>query len=100
MRVIPVAERDGMLRILSGAHAPFCDTHDPWQDEELVLGGRLQFEIGSLRVPRSHRLGVSIDPTTLERLHDTDLHCRIRNRDHLGQIRRYDPSFKGKQPRF
>lgn len=30
MRVIPVAGRDGMLLNLSGAHAPFFDTHDPW----------------------------------------------------------------------
>ena len=28
-----------------------CDTHYPWQDEEVVQGGRLKFENGSLRVP-------------------------------------------------
>jgi glucarate dehydratase len=77
-----------------------CDTHYPWQDEEIVKGGRLQFENGSLRVPRGPGLGVSIDPQALERLHDNWLHCGIRNRDDLGQMRKYDPTFTGKQPRY
>ena len=77
-----------------------CDTHYPWQDDEVVQGGRLKFENGSLRVPRTPGLGVTLDSTALARLHDNYLHCGIRNRDDLGQMRRYDPSFTGKQPRF
>jgi glucarate dehydratase len=77
-----------------------CDTHYPWQDEEIVQGGRLKFENGSLRVPRGPGLGVSIDREALARLHDNYLHCGIRNRDDLGQMRKYDPTFTGKQPRF
>jgi len=77
-----------------------CDTHYPWQDEEIVQGGRLQFEAGSLRVPRGPGLGVQIDREALARLHDNYLRCGIRNRDDLGQMRKYDPAFTGKQPRF
>lgn len=77
-----------------------CDTHYPWQDEEIVQGGRLQFDDGSLRVPRGAGLGVSIDPEALARLHDNWLHCGIRHRDDLGQMRKYDSSFTGKQPRY
>jgi len=77
-----------------------CDTHYPWQDEEIVQGGRLQFENGSLRVPRGPGLGVTIDRTALARLHDNWLHCGIRNRDDLGQMRKYDLTFTGKQPRY
>jgi glucarate dehydratase len=77
-----------------------CDTHYPWQDEEIVQGGRLQFEGGSLRVPRGAGLGVRIDPEALKRLHDNWLHCGIRHRDDLGQMRKYDSSFTGKQPRY
>ncbi len=77
-----------------------CDTHYPWQDDEVVQGGRLKFENGSLRVPRTPGLGVTIDPEALARLHNNYLHCGIRNRDDLGQMRKYDPSFTGKQPRF
>ena len=77
-----------------------CDTHYPWQDEEIVQGGRLKFEQGSLRVPRDAGLGVVIDREALARLHDNYLHCGIRARDDLGQMRKYDPTFTGKQPRF
>lgn len=77
-----------------------CDTHYPWQDEEIVQGGRLQFEGGSLRVPTGAGLGVRIDPEALKRLHDNWLHCGIRHRDDLGQMRKYDSSFTGKQPRY
>ena len=77
-----------------------CDTHYPWQDEEIVQGGRLKFKDGSLRVPRGPGLGVAIDRAALARLHDNYLHCGIRARDDLGQMRKYDPTFTGKQPRF
>jgi glucarate dehydratase len=77
-----------------------CDTHYPWQDEEIVQGGRLKFEDGSLRVPRGPGLGVTIDRTALARLHDNYLRCGIRNRDDLGQMRKYDPTFTGRQPRY
>lgn len=77
-----------------------CDTHYPWQDEEVVEGGRLRFEGGSLRVTTTPGLGVTLDRTALARLHDNYLHCGIRNRDDLAQMRKYDPAFTGAQPRF
>lgn len=77
-----------------------CDTHYPWQDDEVIEGGRLSFEEGSLRVPSTPGLGVSIDREALARLHDNYLRCGIRNRDDLGQMRKYDPAFTGRQPRF
>jgi glucarate dehydratase len=77
-----------------------CDTHYPWQDEEVVEGGRLRFEDGSLRVPTGPGLGVTLDRTALARLHDNYLHCGIRNRDDLVQMRKYDPAFTGAQPRY
>lgn len=77
-----------------------CDTHYPWQDDEVVQGGRLRFEDGSLRVTTTPGLGVVIDPEALARLHDNYLNTSIRNRDDLAQMRKYDPSFTGHQPRF
>jgi len=77
-----------------------CDTHYPWQDEEVVEGGRLCFEGGSLRVTTTPGLGVTLDRTALARLHDNYLHCGVRNRDDLAQMRKYDPAFTGAQPRF
>jgi glucarate dehydratase len=77
-----------------------CDTHYPWQDDEVVQGGRLKFEDGSLRVPSTPGLGVQIDREALARLRDNYLNTTIRNRDDLAQMRKYDPSFTGHQPRF
>jgi glucarate dehydratase len=77
-----------------------CDTHYPWQDDEVVQGGRLRFEQGGLRVPAAPGLGVRIDPSALARLHHNYLHCGIRHRVDLGLLRKYDPSFTGHLPRF
>jgi glucarate dehydratase len=77
-----------------------CDTHYPWQDDEVVTGGRLRFEAGALKVPTTPGLGVTIDPKALARLHDNYLRCGIRHRDDLAQMRKYDPAFTGQQPRF
>lgn len=77
-----------------------CDTHYPWQDDEVVQGGRLTFEDGSLSVTSSAGLGVQIDREALARLYDNYLSTGIRNRDDLGQMRKYDPGFTGHQPRF
>lgn len=77
-----------------------CDTHYPWQDDEVVQGGRLAFEDGSLRVTTTPGLGVQIDREALARLSDNYRNTTIRNRDDLGQMRKIDPSFTGHQPRF
>lgn len=77
-----------------------CDTHYPWQDDEVVQGGRLRFEDGSLRVTTTPGLGVRIDREALARLHDNYLNTPIRHRDDLGQMRKYDTSFTGIQPRY
>ncbi|MFP8833087.1 glucarate dehydratase family protein [Hydrogenophaga sp. XSHU_21] len=77
-----------------------CDTHYPWQDEEIVQGGRLRFEQGSLRVPTTPGLGVALDREALARLHDNYLRCGIRNRNDFAQMRKYDPAFTPEQPRF
>lgn len=77
-----------------------CDTHYPWQDDEVVTGGRLRFEAGALKVPTAPGLGVTIDREALARLHDNYEHCGIRNRNDLAQMRKIDPAFTGLQPRF
>jgi glucarate dehydratase len=77
-----------------------CDTHYPWQDEDIVVGGRIAFHEGAVRVPAKPGLGVEIDPQALAKLHEQYLACGIRNRDDLTQMRKYDPSFTGATPRF
>jgi len=77
-----------------------CDTHYPWQDEEVVKGGRIVFDNGAVRVPSSPGLGVELDRARLAELHDQYLACGVRNRDDLKQMRKYDAGFTGKNPRF
>jgi len=77
-----------------------CDTHYPWQEEEVITGGRVVFENGSVRVPTAPGLGVTLDRGKLAELHEQYQRCGVRNRDDLKQMRRYDPAFTGQNPRF
>ena len=77
-----------------------CDTHYPWQEEEVIQGGRVAFDKGSVMVPTRPGLGVELDRGQLAKLHDQYLSCGVRNRDDLAQMRKYDPAFSGKTPRF
>ena len=77
-----------------------CDTHYPWQEEEVIKGGRVAFEQGAVPVPTAPGLGVELDHGKLAELHAQYLSCGVRNRDDLKQMRRYDPAFSGKNPRF
>lgn len=77
-----------------------CDTHYPWQEEEVVKGGRIRFDKGSVAVPTTPGLGVELDYDVLATLHEQYKTCGVRNRDDLTQMRKYDPSFTGKTPRF
>lgn len=77
-----------------------CDTHYPWQEEEVIEGGRIRFEDGAVRVPDAPGLGVTLARTKLAELHAQYLACGVRQRDDLAQMRKYDPSFTGRTPRF
>jgi glucarate dehydratase len=77
-----------------------CDTHYPWQEEEVIVGGRVPIVDGAVAVPRKPGLGVELDRKALATLHAQYLECGIRTRNDLAQMRKYDPNFSGKQPRF
>ena len=77
-----------------------CDTHYPWQEEEVVKGGRIVFDNGAVRVPTAPGLGVELDRAKLAELHAQYLACGVRNRDDLRQMQKYDAGFTGKNPRF
>ena len=77
-----------------------ADTHYPWQDDEVIEGGKLRFTDGALAVPKGPGLGVRLDRTALAALHQNYLTCGIRKRDDASEMRKYDPSFTGTRPRF
>ncbi|MEU7085362.1 glucarate dehydratase family protein [Streptomyces achromogenes] len=79
-----------------------CDTHWPWKDpaEDVIVPGVLGFRAGAVAVPRSPGLGVELDRDALARLHEQYLRCGLRNRDDTGYMRRLDPSYEKKSPRW
>jgi glucarate dehydratase len=68
-----------------------CDTHYPWQDDELIAGGKLPIEGGCVRVTREPGLGIALDRDALARLHRQYLDCGLTDRDDEAEMRKMDP---------
>jgi len=75
-----------------------CDTHYPWQEDEVIQSGRITFHKGSVMMLAMPGLGAEIDPAHLKKLYRQYLDCGVRN--DLAQMRKYDPGFPGVFPRF
>jgi glucarate dehydratase len=71
-----------------------CDTHYPWQSEDVLVGGRLQFEDGSLAVPHGPGLGIELDRAALANLHATYLACGLIRRDDEVEMQKLQPGWK------
>jgi glucarate dehydratase len=72
-----------------------CDTHYPWQEDEVIMGGKLQFVGGEMAPPPGPGLGVTLDREALARLHDTYMRCGIRVRDDATEMRKHRPNWNG-----
>lgn len=78
-----------------------CDTHTPWQDgQDVIVPGALRFAGGSVPVPDGPGLGVELDRQALARMHEDYLTCGITGRDDTGYLRRFEPSFSARRPRW
>ncbi|GAA1225336.1 glucarate dehydratase family protein [Kitasatospora nipponensis] len=77
-----------------------CDTHSPWQREDVVQPGALVWSQGSLAVPAAPGLGVELDRGALARLHRQYLDCGVRRRDDHAAMLLADPSWTRQAPRF
>lgn len=77
-----------------------CDTHYPWQEDEVIEGGKLQIRGGQLAPPPGPGLGVKLDPAALARLHQNYLDCGIRHRDDASEMRKHQADFSSQRPRF
>lgn len=79
-----------------------CDTHWPWkrEDEDVVVPGALAFRNGSVAVPATPGLGVELDTDALERLHRQYLDSGITERDDTGYMRRIQPGYELRSPRW
>jgi glucarate dehydratase len=80
-----------------------CDTHYPWQTEkdEVVLGGRIRFENGAVRIPERPGLGVELDYDQVARGRERYEKNPFRKRDDEAEMRKHvDPNWKRVLPRW
>ena len=77
-----------------------CDTHYPWQVDEVVEGGRFTFTNGTLAVPEGPGLGVTLDREALRRLHQNYLDCGITVRDDVTEMKKHWPDWEFARPKF
>ncbi|MGH0054377.1 MAG: enolase C-terminal domain-like protein, partial [Sphaerochaetaceae bacterium] len=70
------------------------DTHYPWQYDEVIKGGRIQFEDGSLGVSNEPGLGIELDYEQLQKLHQNYLECGITDRDDEIEMQKVNPDWK------
>jgi glucarate dehydratase len=64
-----------------------CDTHYPWQDDEVIEGGKIAIEGGCVTLTDAPGLGVELDREALAALHE----------QYLGKFR---PDWTRQKPRF
>lgn len=80
-----------------------CDTHYPWSQakDEVVVGGRIAFENGSVRIPNKPGLGVDLDLDQVARGRERYAKCPYRKRDDEAEMRKHvDPNWRRTLPRW
>ena len=76
------------------------DTHYPWQSEDVIVGGRFQFEEGALKIPNAPGLGVELDREALQRLHERYLACGLTHRDDEIEMQKIEPGWSFEATRW
>jgi glucarate dehydratase len=76
------------------------DTHYPWQSDEVIQGGRIKFEDGSVTVPTEPGLGVELDRVALARLHQNYIACGLTKRNDEIEMQKVEPGWKFKPVRW
>ena len=77
-----------------------CDTHYPWQAEDVIVGGKLRFEDGYLTPPAGPGLGVELDRDQLAKLHENFRRLATLNRDDSAEMLKRDPYYLPFRPRW
>lgn len=77
-----------------------CDTHYPWQSEEVIVGGRLQFDDGAIVIGSEPGLGVELDREALAKLHQQYLDCGLTERNDEVEMQKVEPGWKFQATRW
>jgi glucarate dehydratase len=76
------------------------DTHYPWQWEDIIMGGRMKIEDGSVALPKGPGLGVELDRDALARAHETYKRVGLTERNDEPEMQKKVPGWKFKQTRW
>jgi glucarate dehydratase len=76
------------------------DTHYPWQSDEILVGGRLPIEGGSVRVPDGAGLGVKLDREALARAHQRYVASGLLRRDDEVEMQKKQPGWRFQALRY
>lgn len=76
------------------------DTHYPWQSDEIIVGGRMKFEEGSVLVPTEPGLGVELDRIALAKLHQNYINCGLTKRNDEIEMQKVNPGWKFQSVRW
>lgn len=77
-----------------------CDTHYPWQSDEVIQGGRLTFDDGAIVVSSEPGLGIELDRDELNRLHQLYLDCGLTERNDEIEMQKVQPGWTFKPLRW
>ena len=77
-----------------------CDTHYPWQSDEVIVGGKLQFDDGALVVSNEPGLGVELDRAALAKLHQQYIDCGLTDRNDEIEMQKVQPGWKFQAQRW
>ncbi len=71
-----------------------CDTHYPWQVDEVIQGGKVPIRDGYVEVTEAPGLGIELDEDALARLHEQYLRCGLTKRDDLIEMQKLEPGWQ------
>ena len=70
-----------------------CDTHYPWQTDEVLVGGTRRIEGGAIEVSGEPGLGIELDRAALAELHQRYLTCGLTRRDDELEMQKVEPGW-------
>ena len=77
-----------------------CDTHYPWQSEEVIVGGRFEFDEGAIVLSNEPGLGIELDRVMLAKLHKQYNDCGLTERNDEIEMQKVQPGWKFQAMRY
>lgn len=76
------------------------DTHYPWQEDEIIVGGKLPIKDGAVALPDGPGLGVELDRVALGLAHRRYLDSGLLRRDDEVEMQKVQPQWRFQQTRY